>query len=80
MTNQDYRLQLTFIRKTIELNDFRMFFTMRDLRNKTAYKKFRSTSPDCAGYLEREKSCKRLMDTFRRAYGLGGGKGNKQAF
>ena len=80
MTNQDYRLQLTFIRKTIELNDFQMFFTMRDLRNKTAYKKFRSTSADCSGYLEREKSCKRLMDTFRRAYGLRGGKGNKKEF
>ncbi|MDB4465117.1 hypothetical protein N9057_02395 [Akkermansiaceae bacterium] len=80
MNNSEYRRQLLFIRKTIELNDFQLFFTLRDLRNKDSYLKFRSTAPDDLGYYEREKTCHKLMECFRRAYRIRGGKNNKDKF
>lgn len=80
MNNIDYRRQQQFIMKTIEMNNFQLFFTLRDLRQKGSYKSFRSTSGDGIGYYEREKIWRTMFDIFRRAYRLRGGHKNRKDF
>jgi hypothetical protein len=74
MKNEDYRRELKFIEKVVELNEFQLFLTMRDTRPVNTYKEFRKTDKTGSGYENREKCLKQLMTIFRQAYNIRGGK------
>ena len=80
MENEAYRQELKFIEKVVELNDFQLFLTMRDTRPADTYKEFRKTDNFGSGYVNRKKICELLMTTFRKAYGIRGGKNDLDFF
>lgn len=73
-SNELYRQELHFIRETIRLNEFQLFFTFRDLRPKNRYRTFRLTDPLGEGYRKRVEVTMRLMSLFRRVYRIRGGR------
>ncbi|MDB4716075.1 hypothetical protein OAF92_00755 [bacterium] len=80
MENEDYRQELKFIEKVVELNDFQLFLTMRDTRPADTYKEFRKTDEFGSGYANRTKCLERLMTIFRQTYGIRGGKNKNLDF
>ncbi|MDB2429177.1 hypothetical protein N9W62_03270 [Akkermansiaceae bacterium] len=80
MNTHEYRKQLHLIHWLASNNEFHLFFTMRDIRPKSTYKRFCSTSADESGYLYRNRSAKGLIQTFKASYKIRGGRNRESEF
>jgi len=69
---RDYELSNEIIRRTIMMNDFQLFFTIKDKRPKNSYKRFRNTDQLDSGHIERQKVVSRVMSYFKRVYKIRG--------
>jgi len=67
-----YKLEQEAIRWTVDHNYFQLFLTLRDSRPKDAYRKFRQTDQLGEGYRYREQVTKKIINCFKRVYGIKG--------